>query len=88
VEGPPNLVVEIFSESTQHRDVGVKQQVYERYGVSHYWRVDPVARTLVELVAKNGRYSAGTTYQASDTFRSALFPNLAIELTQVFPTAE
>lgn len=85
VEGPPDLVVEIFSESTEHRDLGVKQQVYERYGVTHYWRVDPIARTLTELVLADHRYTVRATHRTSEPMHSALFPELAIDLATVFP---
>ena len=41
VQGPPDLVVEILSPSTAHRDRGVKLDLYARCGVREYWIVDP-----------------------------------------------
>ena len=46
VEGPPDLIVEITSPSTAHRDRGVKLQRYRLFGVGEYWVVDPEARTV------------------------------------------
>ena len=43
VTGPPDLVVEILSPSTAHRDRGIKLDLYARCGVRQYWIVDPVA---------------------------------------------
>ena len=41
VTGAPDLVVEILSPSTAHRDRGVKLDLYARHGVRQYWIVDP-----------------------------------------------
>ena len=39
--GAPDLVVEILSPSTAHRDRGIKLDLYARRGVRQYWIVDP-----------------------------------------------
>ena len=41
IEGPPLLIVEILSPSTQKQDRGVKARRYAELGVEHYWIVDP-----------------------------------------------
>ena len=46
IEGPPDLVVEILSPSTAHRDRGIKLERYRHFGVPEYWIVDPDARTV------------------------------------------
>ncbi|MDE2865705.1 MAG: Uma2 family endonuclease [Gemmatimonadota bacterium] len=40
--GAPDLVVEILSSTTAHRDRGIKLDLYARVGVRQYWIVDPV----------------------------------------------
>ncbi len=42
VTGAPDLIVEILSPSTAHRDRGIKLDLYARCGVRQYWIVDPV----------------------------------------------
>ena len=42
VLGAPDLVVEILSATTAHRDRGIKLDLYARHGVRQYWIVDPV----------------------------------------------
>ena len=42
VLGAPDLVVEILSPSTAHRDRGIKLDLYARHMVRQYWIVDPV----------------------------------------------
>ncbi len=46
VEGPPDLVVEVLSPSTEARDRGIKLERYRHYGVPEYWIVDPHDRTV------------------------------------------
>jgi Uma2 family endonuclease len=46
IEGTPDLVVEILSPSTAHRDRGIKLERYHHFGVPEYWIVDLDARTV------------------------------------------
>ena len=38
---PPDLVLEVGSQSTGRRDYTVKRGIYASYGVREYWRFDP-----------------------------------------------
>ncbi|MGM0705641.1 MAG: Uma2 family endonuclease [Bacteroidota bacterium] len=46
VQGAPDLIVEILSPSTAHRDVGIKKRLYEQHGVREYWTVDPASQAV------------------------------------------
>jgi Uma2 family endonuclease len=46
IKGAPDLVIEILSPSTAHRDRGIKRKLYERHGVTQYWIVDPDAKAV------------------------------------------
>lgn len=46
IEGPPDLVVEILSPSTAHRDRGIKLERYRHFGVPEYWIVDLEAKAV------------------------------------------
>ena len=56
IEGPPDLVVEILSPSTSGRDLGVKMELYARFGAREYWILDPGARSLTIHSLEDGRY--------------------------------
>ena len=49
---PPNLVVEVLSNSTADRDRGVKYRSYEEAGVDEYWIVDPKLLTVEQFVLR------------------------------------
>jgi Uma2 family endonuclease len=87
VSGAPDLVVEILSPATEQRDRGAKQQLYARYGVSHYWLVDGAARTVTELVLAQNAYAVHGVHHVGEPFEPAVLPGLAIDLAAVFPSA-
>lgn len=44
IEGPPDLIVEVTSDSTARMDRGVKLRQYTQFGVPLYWIADAKAR--------------------------------------------
>lgn len=60
IEGTPDLVVEIVSQSTRRYDFGEKRKVYEEAGVPEIWLVD-FERKEVTVIRKVGqRYRSET----------------------------
>ncbi|MGE5445338.1 MAG: Uma2 family endonuclease [Ignavibacteriales bacterium] len=56
VQGAPDLVVEILSPNTAKVDRLRKMQIYLRYGVKHYWLIDPDTETLEAYKLESGKY--------------------------------
>lgn len=87
VQGPPDLVVEVVSETGRRRDEVTKRHLYERYGVAEYWVVDPVIETVkVYRAGADGRYQRRPelSLEQADTLESPLFPGLALALSEIF----
>lgn len=86
--GPPDLVVEVLSESNREHDEVRKRRLYERYGVQEYWIVDP-ALELVK-VYRQSEGSAGfgekveRTREESDVLETPLLPGLSVSLDDLF----
>lgn len=46
IRGAPDLVIEILSPTTAHRDRGVKRKLYERQGIDQYWIADAETKAV------------------------------------------
>ncbi len=60
--GVPDMVAEIFSNSTMKRDVGIKKDVYERNGVKEYWTIDPWKEYVSVYLLRDGKYELDEIY--------------------------
>jgi len=85
IQGAPELLIEILSQSNKRYDEVTKHALYERTGVGEYWIVDP-ARDVVRVFRRNaaGRYERAAELSENDTLTSPLFPTLEIQLQSVF----
>lgn len=84
-EGPPDLVVEVLSPSTQGRDRELKRKVYARYGVREYWLVDPEAGTIQVMGLEAEDFGSRGVYGQGTEVRSQVIPGLTLLVSQVFP---
>ncbi len=83
--GAPDLIIEILSPATAHKDLKVKFDRYERAGVREYWIVDPAGETVqLFTVGCNGKYGRPELFGAGDRVKVGLFPELKIDLAVVF----
>jgi len=84
IEGPPDLAVEILSPWSDRRDRVAKAGLYARYGIRHYWIVDPVARTLEVYEGEGAEYRPVARHEGAGSVRTTLFPDLEIDLGRVW----
>lgn len=84
IEGPPDLVVEILSPSTSKRDREAKAKLYARYGVGHYWIVDPEERSIELHELEGESYRLVTKESGDATLRPTLFPGLVVSLSTIW----
>ncbi|MBI4647865.1 MAG: Uma2 family endonuclease [Bacteroidia bacterium] len=83
--GAPDLIVEILSEYTSHKDLNIKLLLYQEYGVKEYWIINPEDETLnVYFLNQHGRYKLVRIYSREDKVNVILFPDLEIELKNIF----
>lgn len=87
VRGAPDLVVEIFSPSTQQRDRTTKRTLYARHGVQEYWLVDPDAESIEVLTLGDEGFTQTRLFEREDTLCSPLLSELEIPLDAVFSEA-
>ena len=85
MEGPPDLVVEILSPSSRRKDRTTKAGLYARYGIAHYWILDPNER-MIEIYELDGTcYRHVATETSGAVVKSSLFPDLEIHFADVCP---
>jgi len=54
--GAPDLIVEILSPGNKDHDLITKKDLYENFGVTEYWVVDPETRLTLGFFRREGRY--------------------------------
>jgi Uma2 family endonuclease len=82
--GPPDLVVEVLSESTAKLDREIKPQQYALYGVSEFWRVDPFEKTVEIFRLKKGEYDLAARLEFEENLTSPLFPGLVLPVSSLW----
>jgi Uma2 family endonuclease len=84
VEGPPDLVVEVLSPSTQSTDRTVKMHRYAAAGIPHYWLASTSAPAIEVYRLGEDGYELVGIFGPGTTFRPELFPDLEILIDDLF----
>ena len=83
--GAPDWIIEILSKGNSKREMQIKYELYQESGVQEYWIVYPNDQAINQFVLdENGRYQLKQMYTDDDIAIPHLFPELAIDLTEVF----
>jgi Uma2 family endonuclease len=83
-QGPPDLCIEILSPSTAKTDWDNKFELYQRYGVSEYWIVDPQNQVVLCYHLEGDHYQRAAVYTLGDSLESALFPAWKMPIQALF----
>ena len=84
LSGPPDLAVEVISESTKRLDREVKLKQYALYGVSEYWLVDPEGNSVDVFRLKEEEYELAERLGFRDSLTSPLFPGLKLSVVSLW----
>ena len=83
--GVPDLVVEVVSPGSARHDLRTKFKTYESHRVQEYWIVYPLEQNLIVYTLNNeGKYQASIPVTIGDPINSNLFPDLNLDLGDVF----
>jgi len=84
IQGAPDLVVEVLSESNWQHDKIEKKALYEQFGIQEYWIVDPDSRMVEIWTMRNGEYSLHGRWNKSGFANSPLLAGLQADLELIF----
>ncbi|MFC0214550.1 Uma2 family endonuclease [Paenibacillus chartarius] len=87
IKGTPDLLAEVLSPSTGKHDRARKKALYESFGVTEYWIVDPAHYTIEQYELDAGSYRLAAVYGEGDTIRSNVFSCIHIDVTSLFAEA-
>jgi Uma2 family endonuclease len=84
--GAPDWIIEILSAGNSKRETQEKFTLYQESGVKEYWIVYPYEQSVHQFVLneQTEKYELITMYSGEDTASPALFPDLLIDLAEVF----
>lgn len=85
--GAPDWVIEILSPSTSKKDLTDKYSIYEESGVKEYWVIMPRQEIVEVFLLEDGKYARKPIYTPEDIATPFTFPDLHIELAQIFPNS-
>ena len=83
----PDFICEVLSDSTEHRDRGVKFQDFAIHGVAEYWIVDAEREVIEQYLPREGRYELALK-SGSGEVASSVVPGFRIPIRALFDDAE
>jgi Uma2 family endonuclease len=83
IKGPPDLIIEVISESDRTHDTVVKFDAYARYGVREYWLVDLRENEISTWYCAAGKYSLIARSHPAERVQSRVLPDLQLNPAQV-----
>jgi Uma2 family endonuclease len=81
IHGVPDMVVEVLSNATRSRDLGVKADRYLKNGIKEYWMADPSAKQISMWINHNN-----TSWEKieGNTIKSRLITDFELNKDLVF----
>ena len=81
--GAPEMIVEVLSKSTQHRDWRYKYNIYESRGVKEYWICSPLDRQITVFQREGSIFGEGVCYNMQDEIPVGIFNGEKITLRSI-----
>jgi Uma2 family endonuclease len=82
----PELVIEVVSPGSEHRDYVEKREEYLRFGVKEYWIIDEAKDQLLVLSRVRSGWRERTV-KAPEVYEPTVLPGLRFDLMPVFKAA-
>jgi Uma2 family endonuclease len=83
----PEIVIEVISSQSRHRDYEEKPDEYLQFGISEYWIIDEEKRKMVVLKRSRGEWQE-QSIKPPKIYKPNLLPGLEFSCKKVFEAAE
>ena len=86
IQGSPDLIIEILSESSRKKDEVTKRKLYERFGVLEYWVVDPELEIVKIFKLAQQKYGRAVelSKETNDVLTTELLPGFSFAVSEIF----
>ena len=86
IQGAPDLIIEILSESSRKKDEVTKRKLYERFGVQEYWVVDPELEIVKIFKLAQQKYGRAVelSKEANDVLATELLAGFSFAVSEIF----
>ena len=86
IQGAPDIMVEILSESSRKKDEVTKRKLYERFGVQEYWIVDPELEIvkIFKLTQHGYGRASELSKETNDVLTTELLPRFDCAVSEIF----
>jgi len=83
--GAPDLVVEILSPGNHQKELLIKYDLYQEFGVKEYLIVEPEKKLLLQYVLNSeGKFAEKQVFSGADVYHSSVLPDISLCPDQVF----
>lgn len=85
-DGAPDWIIEVLSPGNNKKELRFKYDLYRESGVGEYWLVYPYEQIVQQFVLDRDtkEYRLHALHAGDEIARPCLFPDLTIDLTEVF----
>jgi Uma2 family endonuclease len=84
LRGPDVLLLVEIADSSLAKDLGIKRDLYARFGIREYWVIDATALTTrVHKQPSDGVYRTVTDHAGADVLMPDLAPHLVLRLADL-----
>lgn len=86
IKGVPDLIIEIVSPSSGYYDLVAKKEIYEQFGVSEYWIIDPMKQRVEIYLNFEYKFELHQRLEKKGILKSSILKGFEIEMETIFNT--
>jgi Uma2 family endonuclease len=83
--GSPSIAIEILLPGKNFKEISLKYDLYEKYGIKEYWIIRLDEQSLTQYILnEKGKYIGGRPLIEDDKIKTNLIPDFELAISEVF----